>query len=101
VDAGGAAVVSLVCLDKGDGVAIRLLGSDAPLGGTLTDFCVTGASLPFTLELSEVVELFLWAVSGPSRLLVRECEPTGRIDVGVEVAPPPLLEEGRCAPALT
>lgn len=101
VDAGGGALVSLVCLDKGDGVAILLLGSDAPLGGTLTVFWVTGASLPFTLELSEVVELFLWgAVSGPSRLLLRSWVPTGRIDVGVEVALPPLLEEGRCAPAL-
>jgi hypothetical protein len=53
------APLSLVCLDSGDGAAIRLLGSDAPLGGTLTDFCAVEASLAFTLELSEVAEPFL------------------------------------------
>ena len=97
---GGVAIASLVCLDKGDGVAVRLFGSDAPLGGTLTVFCETGPSLPFTLELSDASELLLRAISGPSRLLVRSWAPTGRIDVDVEVAPPPLLEEGRWVPAL-
>jgi hypothetical protein len=76
---------SSACRDSGDGVANRLAGSEAPLGGTLTVFWLLGASLALGLEPSDV-ELF--------RCVVSEV-PTERMVFAAGAVLAPWLEDGR------